>query len=43
LATLERQLLAHRHHPLLIGSFSAGSNVTGALCVGIIIMQAHVR
>ena len=31
LAELERQLAAHRDRPLRIGSFSAGSNVTGAL------------
>jgi hypothetical protein len=29
LASLEEQLKAHQHHPLRIGSFTAGSNVTG--------------
>jgi hypothetical protein len=29
LASLEEQLKAHQHCPLRIGSFSAGSNVTG--------------
>ena len=29
LAQLERQLIAHQHRPLRIGSFSAASNVTG--------------
>ncbi len=30
-AHLERELIAHRHRPLLIGSFSAASNVTGII------------
>jgi hypothetical protein len=33
-AALEAALHAHAHHPLVIGSFSAGSNVTGALAAG---------
>ncbi|HKX74241.1 MAG TPA: aminotransferase class V-fold PLP-dependent enzyme [Acidimicrobiia bacterium] len=31
LADLERQLIAYRHRPLRIGSFSAASNVTGII------------